>query len=239
MPEYSARSEGSWTISTTMLGWGLLGLALVVVVFFLAGMYVGYNRGLQDGFAQAERSAPPDRVAEGPSASDPAAETAGGTPPRQQPDTAPRRGGPGEEITITDREIDGARDVSTGSPSRAESRKDESASAREAPPAMPGGSPTDEEVSSREPTSPPQVGSEPFYTVQIASSQKRPNAERMRDRLRDRGHDATISEASVNGRRFYRVRVGNFPTRDAASRYAEAMVDEGDVDDYWISRVSP
>lgn len=239
MPEYSARREGTWTISTTMLGWGLLGLALVVVVFFLAGMYVGYNRGLQDGFAQAERSAPPDRVAGGSSAPDRAGGTAGETSPRRKPDTAPRRGGPEAEITITDREIDGAQGVSTGPASGAGSREDESASAREAPPAVTGGSPPDVETSSREPSQAPRVGSESFYTVQIASSQKRPNAERMRDRLRDRGHDATITEASVNGRRFYRVRVGHFPTRDAASRYAEAMVDAGDVDDYWISRVSP
>lgn len=240
MPEYSSRSEGSWTISTTVLGWGLLGLALVVVVFFLAGMYVGYNRGLQDGLARTERPAPPDRLAEGPSAPDPAGETVTGTPPRKQPDTSPRREGPREEVMITEGEFSGAREVTTGARAGPGSREDESASAREVPPVVTEGGPSEEEASSREsPHRDPGLDSEPFYTIQIASSQKRPNAERSRDRLRDRGHDASISEARVNGRRFYRVRVGDFPTRDAASRYAEAMVEAGDVDDYWISRVSP
>ncbi len=234
MPEYSSRDEGSWTVSTTMLGWGLLGLALVVVVFFLAGMYVGYNRGLQDGLARGDRPSPPEQFAEGRQASETGEEDID-TPVRERADTPSPSGGP---IVITDREVEGE-EATTDTRSTPTRTDGPTSSEREAAPVVTEGpSPGDDEPE-EEADGGPGVVSGPFYTIQIASSQKRSNANRVRDRLRDRGHDASISEAAVNDERFFRVRVGQFPTREAASRYADAMVDEGEVDDYWISRVSP
>ncbi|MGM0381854.1 MAG: SPOR domain-containing protein, partial [bacterium] len=76
-----------------------------------------------------------------------------------------------------------------------------------------------------------------FYTIQAASSKKRENAERAREEYRGMGHSAAVREASINDQKWYRVRVGEFPTRRDARQYAEQMVEDGELNDYWISQV--
>jgi DedD protein len=58
------------------------------------------------------------------------------------------------------------------------------------------------------------------FTLQLSAFQNRPEAERFASRLRDRGYAPFIVSAEVPGKgTWYRVRMGSFPSKDAASRY--------------------
>ncbi|KFA88613.1 SPOR domain-containing protein [Archangium violaceum] len=58
------------------------------------------------------------------------------------------------------------------------------------------------------------------FTLQISAFQNRPEAERFATKLRDRGYAPYIVAAEVpNKGTWYRVRMGSFPSKDAASRY--------------------
>ncbi|MFY0567134.1 SPOR domain-containing protein [Archangium lansingense] len=58
------------------------------------------------------------------------------------------------------------------------------------------------------------------FTLQISAFQNRPEAERFAAKLRDRGYAPYIVAAEVpNKGTWYRVRMGSFPSKDAASRY--------------------
>lgn len=58
------------------------------------------------------------------------------------------------------------------------------------------------------------------FTLQISAFQSRSEAERFAAKLRDRGYAPYIVTAEVpNKGTWYRVRMGSFPSRDAASRY--------------------
>lgn len=58
------------------------------------------------------------------------------------------------------------------------------------------------------------------FTLQISAFQNRPEAERFAAKLRDRGYAPYIVTAEVpNKGTWYRVRMGSFPSKDAASRY--------------------
>ena len=60
------------------------------------------------------------------------------------------------------------------------------------------------------------------FTLQLGASQNRDDAERMVSRLREKGYAPYIISADVPGKgTFYRVRMGSFPTREAAGRYLE------------------
>lgn len=48
MAKYS-RSEGRWTVSSTLVGWGVTAVAILLVGFFLVGMYIGYGMGVEEG----------------------------------------------------------------------------------------------------------------------------------------------------------------------------------------------
>ncbi len=60
------------------------------------------------------------------------------------------------------------------------------------------------------------------FTLQLLASQNREDAERMVSRLREKGYAPYIVTAEVPGKgTFYRVRMGSFPSREAAGRYLE------------------
>jgi DedD protein len=60
------------------------------------------------------------------------------------------------------------------------------------------------------------------FTLQLGASQNRDDAERMVSRLREKGYAPYITTADVPGKgTFYRVRMGSFATKEAASRYLE------------------
>ncbi len=76
---------------------------------------------------------------------------------------------------------------------------------------------------------PGRVGSDGRYTLQVISYRTPDEAELFARVLRDKGHDAFVMEAEVEGRgRFYRVRIGPFEQRGVAERYRRQFEsDEG------------
>jgi hypothetical protein len=61
------------------------------------------------------------------------------------------------------------------------------------------------------------------FTLQISSWQSRTNAEREAKQLRDTGEEAFISQSTVNGTTWYRVRLGRYQTYEAAENAAHAL----------------
>jgi len=60
------------------------------------------------------------------------------------------------------------------------------------------------------------------FTLQLGSSPNREDAERQASRLREKGYAPYIVSAEVPGKgTWYRVRMGSFPTKDAATRYLQ------------------
>jgi cell division septation protein DedD len=58
------------------------------------------------------------------------------------------------------------------------------------------------------------------FTLQLSAFQNRPEAERFAGKLRDRGYAPFIISAEVPGKgTWYRVRMGSFASKEAASRY--------------------
>lgn len=72
------------------------------------------------------------------------------------------------------------------------------------------------------------------FTVQVASTSRRDEAERLVALLAGRDIAAYWTEASVGGKTVYRVRVGSFPTREAAKQLAEELPTEFGLE-YWIA----
>ncbi|QSQ26533.1 SPOR domain-containing protein [Pyxidicoccus parkwayensis] len=69
------------------------------------------------------------------------------------------------------------------------------------------------------------------FTLQLSAFQDRQEADRFAARLRDRGYAPYILAAEVPGKgTWYRVRMGSFATRDAASRYLADFKRETSLD---------
>lgn len=69
------------------------------------------------------------------------------------------------------------------------------------------------------------------FTLQLSAFQTREEADRFVARLRDRGYAPYIVAAEVAGKgTWYRVRMGSFPSRDAASRYLADFKRETQLD---------
>lgn len=65
------------------------------------------------------------------------------------------------------------------------------------------------------PAAPPQGSG---WVVQVASFSQQANAERLRDRLADKGYEAFVEQASTGSGSTWRVRVGPLPERPAAEK---------------------
>jgi cell wall-associated NlpC family hydrolase len=83
---------------------------------------------------------------------------------------------------------------------------------------------------------PPQVPTQPAvtktgYTVQLGAFSVLANAVRLSDRLEARGEDVYYFRHESG---LYKVRLGDYPTRQEALRKARALVSEGLVDTYWV-----
>lgn len=76
------------------------------------------------------------------------------------------------------------------------------------------------------------------FTVQVASTSSREEAQRLVTTLVGRDVPAYWSEATVSGKTVYRVRAGSFPTRDAARAFAESL--PGDLGlQFWVAPEEP
>lgn len=72
------------------------------------------------------------------------------------------------------------------------------------------------------------------FTVQVASTSSRPEAERLVAVLVGRDLQAFWSEATVSGKPVYRVRVGSFATREEAQAFAATLPDDLHLQ-YWVA----
>lgn len=72
------------------------------------------------------------------------------------------------------------------------------------------------------------------WTIQVASTSARAEAERLVTVLVGRDAPAFWSEAEVGGKKMYRVRVGHFRTKDEARVFAENLAPDMKLD-YWIA----
>jgi DedD protein len=72
------------------------------------------------------------------------------------------------------------------------------------------------------PKPPEATASNGAFTLQLGASPNRDDAERQASRLREKGYAPYIVAAEVPGKgTWYRVRMGSFPTKDAATRYLQ------------------
>jgi rare lipoprotein A len=65
------------------------------------------------------------------------------------------------------------------------------------------------------------------FTIQVGSFKKESNASYLQKALRIRYKDVYITSVSINGQKFYRVRIGNFKLRKNAYDFAKILADEG------------
>jgi septal ring-binding cell division protein DamX len=69
---------------------------------------------------------------------------------------------------------------------------------------------------------PVEAASDGAWTLQLSAYQERGEADRFAAGLRDKGYAPYIVEANIAGKgTWYRVRMGRFPSKDAASRYMD------------------
>lgn len=69
------------------------------------------------------------------------------------------------------------------------------------------------------------------YTIQVGAFANPENAARLAERLQAQGLEATHFLAS---KQLYRVRFGDFPTREAARKRAEALKQAGSIEDFYV-----
>jgi hypothetical protein len=66
-----------------------------------------------------------------------------------------------------------------------------------------------------------------LFSVQVGAFQTRANAVKLEQELERRGYDADVSEAQMHGKRFFRVRVGQYADRSQAESRARDLTREG------------
>lgn len=84
-----------------------------------------------------------------------------------------------------------------------------------------------------EPPRPSEAVKGGAFTLQLSAFQSRQDADRFAARLRDRGYAPYILSAEVPGKgTWYRVRMGSFPSKEAAGRYLTDFKRETQLDAY-------
>lgn len=70
-------------------------------------------------------------------------------------------------------------------------------------------------------------GSKGPFALQVGSFKELSNAARLKMALELKYSKVYITEAEIDGSRYYRVRIGKFPAKDEASRFAKTLANEG------------
>jgi len=280
LAKYQRKRRGSWTISSTSLGWGVTGIAVLLVGFFLTGLYIGYGMGTEEGKQQlreeirtsGEEGEISDQIAQlidrqQSQGSDTSAGARSQTTTDNQAvesDTS----GPGEGA-FTEEDLgflgeEGNNQAADGAnaPSEPENQSQNQESTGTSPTNDTGENTADDlypgsaqesgtsdesggETVNQDSESSPydydrssDTGElESFFTIQTVSFQRQDYARQAADKLRTAGHSVMVNETLVNDTTYFRVRVGAFTTRSQAREYADEMIDRGEIEDYWISKV--
>jgi cell division protein FtsN len=61
------------------------------------------------------------------------------------------------------------------------------------------------------------------WTVQVNAYPDETSAKQLVDRLKNKGYNAAVTEVQNNGKTWYRVRVGRYPTREEADKALETL----------------
>lgn len=93
-----------------------------------------------------------------------------------------------------------------------------------------------ERVTSTATSASPAALSGPRFTVQVGAFKARAQAEALRARLAEGGHEADVAEGAAAGVTQYRVRVGTFASRAAASEAAARLQAERQLATYVTTR---
>ena len=76
------------------------------------------------------------------------------------------------------------------------------------------------------------------FTIQVASLNSKKEANKVLSRLNKSGFDGYVSDAIVNGKKYFRVRAGRYATIEDARAAAAKMASANEVG-IWVARVNP
>ncbi len=79
----------------------------------------------------------------------------------------------------------------------------------------------------------PPPASSKGWAVQVNSCRSYTQAKNLQERLRNRGLGAYITEATIKGEKWYRVRIGFYSTKEEAVETGKKVVSEFKTKDYW------
>jgi cell division septation protein DedD len=267
MAKYPRKGNGILGLDRTKIVWTAVGAILLVIGSFVAGQYYGYSQGYRDGFseAQAEQDqsgGPPQRAERGASERKQnddfekviTDEDLDGAREQDSAGTEDRT-----DVGTTSSEQDQTRTTSSDMQDKDDQNQTESQSLTVEGGGLSEGPPedsvqtsenqeTDEESSAEatgSPTSEEQIETSArmvesggtTFSLQVLSVTKEERARQRVQELRDAGYEAALTTATINGQDWYRVRIGEFSTREEAQSRADALQDEGVIDDYWISQI--
>lgn len=267
MAKYPRKGNGILGLDRTTIVWIAVGAILLVIGSFVAGQYYGYSQGYRDGFseAQAEQDQPDgssQRAEPGPSKrnqGDDFEKVITG----EDLDGARERDSAGTEDRTDGATVSSEQNQSPTAPSGSDGNEDRSGTESQSLTVEGGGlaegppqdsvqtsenQETDEESSveaTDSPTAEAQIETSArmvesggtIFSLQVLSVTKEERARQRVQELRDAGYEAALTTATINGQDWYRVRIGEFSTREEAQSRADVLEDEGVIDDYWISQI--
>jgi len=74
-----------------------------------------------------------------------------------------------------------------------------------------------------------------MFTIQIAATEDKEGAEKLKDNMQKKGYDAFISSVIVSDKTFYRVRIGRYASENAALLAAENIKNKEKIGDVWVT----
>lgn len=81
---------------------------------------------------------------------------------------------------------------------------------------------------------PPPITVPPHpWAVQVSACQSYTQAKDFRDELKDKGFPAYLTEETIKGKKWYRVRLGFYSTKKEAVEVGKRIASEFKIKDYW------
>lgn len=258
MAKYPRKGTSLLGMNRTTLVWVLVAGLVLSAGSFMLGMYYGYYQGYSARQAEQKQASqdPVGEVSDSVNGNEDRSEDEfeavitdedlSGTSSQAQDDSKMRSDTPDQASRDTMEE------QSTGSTDSIEVQANALSEGRPgtdpSDPTPPGDSSDEvpgEEDATSEPDTPDQEErnqivstSGPTYTIQVVSYVEESRALERRDELRNAGHTVSITTKMINGRERYRVRLGQFSSREDAQKKAESLKENGVIEDYWISQVT-
>ncbi len=250
------------------VGWIVIGALLLLIGSFVAGSYYGYSQGYRDGFSEAQsdekqtKDAPAqEEKGQGNSkesvdekfadviTDEDLNQTRNSGSAETDKEGSPEASGDQESFSAESTESkDRGRQAESGSASlpaegggledgtlRESSESEKETDSRESP------ADESEDSSSEGRSESPSAmmdSAEPVFSIQILSVTDKEKAQGRVQELQSASYEATLATKNIEGKKWYRVRIGKFTNRQEAQSRADSLQEEEVIDDYWISRLS-